>query len=168
MTQTLPPGPKSLPIIQGLRLAFQPISFLEGCARQYGETFMLRMPIGVPFVMFSNPAAIREIFTASDDDLRAGEANIILRPLLGENSLLSLDRPRHTRERRLMLPPFHGERMLTYGETMLAITDTAIERWPLGRPFPIQPEMQAITLEIILRTVFGLAEGETLAALRVL
>jgi cytochrome P450 len=166
MTTALPPGPSTLPIIQGLRFAYRPAAFLEDCARRFGETFLLRMPVGVPFVMFSNPSAIREIFTAGDDDLRAGEANQVLRPLLGDHSLLSLDGPRHTRERRLMLPPFHGERMLAYGAAMQDVTERAVGRWPLGRPFPVQPEMQAITLEVILRTVFGVTDDETLQPLR--
>jgi cytochrome P450 len=164
----LPPGPRSHPFIQGIRYAYQPVRFMEDCARRYGEAFLLRMPVGVPFVVFSNPAAVREIFTAGDDDLRAGEASTELRPLLGENSLLALDGSRHMRERRLMLPPFHGERMLVYGEAMGEATDRAVDRWPLGRPFPVQPEMQAITLEVILRTVFGLADEGTRGRMRTL
>ena len=167
MSSRLPPGPSSHPMIQGLQFAFRPISFLERCARRYGETFLVRLPLGLPFVIFSNPAAIRDIFTASDGDLRAGEANQVIRPLLGDHSLLSLDGTRHTRERRLMLPPFHGERMLGYGDVMRQVAEAAIARWPIGRPFPVHPEMQAITLEVILRTVFGLADGATLDALRV-
>jgi cytochrome P450 len=123
------------------------------------------MPVGTPYVLFTSPAAVREIFTGDEEDLRAGEANFVLRPLLGAHSLLLLDGARHARERRLMLPPFHGERMLAYGETMRTVADQVIERWPLGEPFPIHREMQAITLEIILRTVFGL-EGDTLDGLR--
>jgi cytochrome P450 len=166
MTTTLPPGPSSNPWIQGIRYAYRPVAFLDESARRYGETFTVRMPIGMPFVLFSNPAAIKEILTASDDDLHAGEASAVLHPLLGANSLLAVDGARHTRERRLMLPPFHGERMLAYGETMRDITDTAIDSWPIGRPFPVQHEMQAITLDVILRTVFGLAEPERLALVR--
>src|SRR5439155_229449 len=113
-----------------------------------------------------NPAAIKELLTGDDDALHAGEASAVLHPLLGANSLLAVDGARHTRERRLMLPPFHGERMLAYGETMRDITDAAIDAWPIGRAFPGQDEMQAITLEVILRTVFGLAEPERLALVR--
>ena len=162
----LPPGPALPALLQGIHYAFRPGPFFEACARRYGECFTLRMPVGPPIeVMFSNPEAIRQIFTGNEDELRGGEAFIALQPLLGANSILALDGARHERERRLMMPPFHGERMLAYGETMRAIVDRAIERWPIGRPFPIHPEMQAITLEVILRTVFG-AEGEGLDALR--
>ena len=166
MSATLPPGPSSNRWVQAIRYAYRPVPFLDECARRYGETFSLRMPMGPPFVLFSNPAAIKEILTGDDDALHAGEASAVLHPLLGANSLLAVDGARHTRERRLMLPPFHGERMLAYGETMRDITDAAIDAWPIGRAFPVQDEMQAITLEVILRTVFGLAEPERLALVR--
>jgi cytochrome P450 len=123
------------------------------------------MPVGVPFVMFSAPAAVKEIFTADEEDLRGGEANEVLRPIIGPLSILFLDGTPHERARRLMMPPFHGERMLAYGAVMREIVDAAIDRWPVGRPFPIQTEMQAITLDVILRTVFGV-EGTRMEALR--
>ena len=164
-TASLPPGPTLPPLLQGLQFAFRALPFFETCRRRYGDCFPIRMPFGPPYVLFTAPAAVREIFTGDDDELRAGEANVVLRPLLGVNSLLFLDGDRHARERRLMLPPFHGERMLAYADTMRAITDDVLDHWPVGRPFPIHPEMQAITLEIILRTVFGL-EADALAVLR--
>jgi cytochrome P450 len=117
--------------------------------------------------MFTHPEAIREIFTGDEGDLRGGESSTALRPILGTSTILALDGAHHERQRRLMMPPFHGERMLAYGDTMRAIADRAIERWPIGRAFPVHHEMQAITLEVILRTVFG-AEGPRLDALRVL
>ncbi|TMA30672.1 MAG: cytochrome P450, partial [Deltaproteobacteria bacterium] len=90
----------------------------------------------------------------------------ILGPILGRKSVLVLDGARHRRERRLLMPPFHGERMHLYGLTMREITDRVIDRWTLGRPFPVHREMQAITLDIILRAVFGLDEGAQLGRLR--
>ncbi len=145
----LPPGPALPALLQGIQYAFRPGPFLETCARRYGECFTVRMPVGPPIeVMFSDPEAIRQIFIGNEDELRGGEAFIALQPLLGASSILALDGARHA-----------------YGEAMRAIVDRAIERWPIGRPFPIHPEMQAITLEVILRTVFG-AEGEGLKALR--
>jgi cytochrome P450 len=165
-SRPLPPGPALPALLQGIQYVFWPGPFFEACARRYGECFTLRMPVGPSIeVMFSNPDAIRQIFTGDEDELRGGEAFVALQPLLGAHSILALDGARHQRERRLMMPPFHGERMLAYGETMRAIAERAIEGWPIGRPFPIHPEMQVITLEVILRTVFG-AEGERLDALR--
>lgn len=162
---TLPPGPRSNRFVQGIGYAYRPGTFLDDCARRYGEVFSLRFPVGLPMVFFTSPAAIREIFTAGDE-LPAGKANTIVRPLLGAGSLLVLDGPRHTRERRLMLPPFHGERMLAYGEAMRTIAADAVARWPIGEPFPIHPEMQSITLDVILDTVFGLADGDLRATMR--
>jgi cytochrome P450 family 110 len=162
----LPPGPALPALLQGLQYVFRPGRFFEACARRYGECFTMRMPVGPPImIMFTHPDAIREVFTGNDDELRGGEAFVALQPLLGARSILALDGAHHQRERRLMMPPFHGERMLAYGDTMRAIADRAIDRWPIGRPFPVHREMQAITLEVILRTVFG-AEGEGLDALR--
>jgi len=107
----LPPGPRVPALVQFLHLGFRPIAFLEECDRRYGTPFTLRIPARPPLVMFSDPEAIREIFTGDPELLRAGEANNLLEPMLGQHSLLLLDGPRHLRERRLMLPPFHGERM---------------------------------------------------------
>ncbi len=162
----LPPGPRLPALVQFLHLGFRPIAFLEECDRRYGTPFTLRVPARPPLVMFSDPEAIREIFTGDPERLRAGEANNLLEPMLGQHSLLLLDGPRHLRERRLMLPPFHGERMQAYGRTMREITDRSIDAWPVGRPFPIHEQTQAITLDVILRTVFGLDEGEVLDHLR--
>ena len=98
--------------------------------------------------------------------LHAGEANVILRSVLGGNSILLLDGERHLRERRLMLPPFHGDRMRAYG---LAMRDAALRElatWPLGRAFPIHPGMQTITLDVIVRTILGVGDEARLAPLR--
>ncbi len=162
----LPPGPSAPSLIQLLRSGFRPTAFIEDCARRYGDPFTVRFPASPPIVFFSHPDAIRDIFTGDPEVLRAGRANVDLLPLLGENSLLMLDGRRHLSERRLMLPPFHGERMQAYGLLMAEIADRAIDGWPVGRVFPVQPEMQAITLDVILRAVFGLEEGARLAELR--
>src|SRR5206468_10704206 len=90
----------------------------------------------------------------------------ILGPILGWHSILLLDGERHSRERRLMSPPFHGERMHVYGRLMRELADQVIARWPVGPPFPIHREMQAITLDVILRAVFGVDEGTVFARLR--
>ncbi len=162
----LPPGPRLPAIVQFLHMGFRPTAFLEECARRWGDPFTLHIPARPPLVMFSDPDAIREIFTGDPETLHAGEANSILGPIVGEHSLLLLDGPRHLRHRRLVLPPFHGERMQAYGRIMREITDRAIDAWPVARPFPIHEQTQAITLDVILRTVFGLEEGETLVTLR--
>jgi cytochrome P450/predicted unusual protein kinase regulating ubiquinone biosynthesis (AarF/ABC1/UbiB family) len=162
----LPPGPDTPPLLQAMRWVQWPVPFLEECAQRFGDAFTIRLPGRPPLVMFSHPDAIRELFTGDVEDLRAGEANSILEPLLGKHSLLLLDGAEHLRERRLVQPPFHGERMVSYGATMQEIARRAIDAWPTDRAFAIQPEMQSITLDVILRTVFGLDEGPRLTALR--
>jgi cytochrome P450/predicted unusual protein kinase regulating ubiquinone biosynthesis (AarF/ABC1/UbiB family) len=162
----LPPGPETAPLLQALRWARWPITFLDECRGRFGETFTVRLPGSPPLVLFSHPDAIKDIFTGSEDDLRAGEANVRLEPLLGSSSVLLLDGDEHMRERRLLLPPFHGERMHAYGEAMRDIADRAIDSWPVGEAFPIHGRMQAITLDVILRTVFGMDEGVALERLR--
>ena len=103
-----------------LRWLRNPLPTLEAAARRFGDVFTMRMPMNPPFVVFSDPEAVKDIFTGNPDQLRAGEAAFILESVLGEHSLLLLDGQKHLRERRLMLPPFHGERMRSYGEAMEA------------------------------------------------
>jgi len=143
-----------------------PLPFLDECVARFGETFTLRFPSAPPIVMFSDPDAIKTIFTGDEEDLRAGEANYRLEPILGKHSLLILDGREHLRERRLLQPPFHGDRMLAYGAVMRDIAAAAVNRWPTGRPFAVHPEMQGVTLDVILRTVFGLDEGPAKRDLR--
>ena len=162
----VPPGPRLPAIVQLFNWLYQPIPFMEGCARRYGDCFTVRFPGNPPLVFFTDPEAVREIFTGDPERLPAGETRIILRPLVGQHSLLLLDGARHRHQRRLMMPPFHGERMQAYGEVMREITDRVIEGWPAGRPFPLQPQMQKITLDVILRTVYGIDEDTDLRRLR--
>jgi len=132
----------------------------------YGTPVTLRLPGSPAVVAFDDAEANKQIFRGAADDLHAGEANEPLRPIVGSNSLLLLDGSRHLRERRLLLPPFHGERMTRYGEVMRDVTLDSMSRWPLDQVFSIQPHNQAITLDIILRTVFGVGEGPRRDALR--
>src|SRR3954452_945717 len=111
------------------------------------------------FVMVFDPAVVRQVFQAPPDRLRAGEANAVLGPLLGSRSVLLLDGAEHLRQRKLMLPPFHGKRLQAYAEVMEEAADRAIDGWPVGKPFELMPSMQLLTLEVIMRTVFGLEDG---------
>jgi cytochrome P450/predicted unusual protein kinase regulating ubiquinone biosynthesis (AarF/ABC1/UbiB family) len=164
--EALPGGPDAPPLFQALRWVQWPLPLMDECAARFGDVFTLRLPSSPPIVMFSHPDAIKTIFTGDEEDLRAGEANFRLEPILGRQSLLLLDGKEHLRERRLLQPPFHGDRMLAYGAVMRDITAEAVGRWPLGRPFAIHPEMQGVTLDVILRTVFGLDEGPAKRDLR--
>jgi cytochrome P450 family 135 len=144
----------------------QPLQTLEYCQARYGDIFTYRLPYEGRWVFVSDPEAIKQVFTGDPRLLHAGEANIVLLPVLGEHSVLLLDEPAHMKERKLMLPPFHGKRMKAYGEVMTRVATEEIDRWPSDRPVRMRPRMQAMTLEIILRAVFGVDEGERLNRLR--
>jgi cytochrome P450 family 135 len=155
----LPPGPSApKPVLIG-RFLLQPTSFLDHCQSRYGDYFTLRLPNRTS-VITSDPEAVKTVFTGDSDHLLAGRSNAILQPLLGDRSVLLLDGREHLRQRRLLLPPFHGERMQAYAETMREVAEREVATWPQGRSFAVQPSMQAITLEVILRTVFGLSGEE--------
>jgi cytochrome P450 len=162
----LPPGPRLPAVVQALHIASRPTGFLDDCALRFGDCFVIRFPGAPPIVTFSHPDAIRQIFTADGETLRPGEANLVLGPLLGGRSLLLLDAGRHLEERRLMTPPFHGERMQAYANVMSAVINRAIASWPLGRPFSFHREMQSVTLEVIVRAVFGIDAGGNSRRLR--
>lgn len=140
--------------------------FLYACQDRYGDVFRLKIAGEGTWVMLADPEAIKQVFTGDPKVFHAGEGNAILEPLLGPYSLLVLDEKPHMSQRRLLLPPFHGERMQAYGETMAEIAAAEIERWPAETPYALRPRMQALTLEIILRTVFGVGDGESLGELR--
>jgi cytochrome P450 len=118
------------------------------------------------WVMLADPDHVRQVFTGDPKIFHAGEANAILRPVLGPNSVLTLDEQPHLRQRKLLLPPFHGERMQRYGEVMREVAEREIADWPQGEPLRLWPRMQAVTLEVIMRAVFGMEEGARLDRLR--
>jgi len=143
-----------------------PIPFLESCRRRFGDVFTVRFVFG-DVVFITDPALIKAVFRGDPDVLHAGEANAApLESLMGRNSVLLLDGPEHIRQRKLMLPSFHGDRMSRYGELIREITEAEVERWPVGKPFALRPRTQAITLEVIMRAVFGIQDAERLNHLR--
>lgn len=158
-------GPQMPALLQGIQIIARPTEFFEACARRYGPNFVVRFPNNRPLFLISDPDAIKAIFAGDPDQLRAGENNIVLKPIVGANSLLLLDGQRHRRDRKLMMPMFHGERMRAYGQTMLEIVTRQIDAWPVGREFSFHAQMQVLTLEIILATVFGVRD-QAIAPLR--
>jgi cytochrome P450 len=163
---SLPAGPSTPPAIQVLRWIRTPFRVLDHCHAKFGDNFTLRlpqMPRGI--VIVSDPLAVKDVFGLGPDEGHAGKANFVLKPVVGEHSLLLLDGAEHLRQRKMILPAFHGERMHAYGRTMLEATHDSIDTWPLGRAFPVHKPMQAITLQVILRTVFGVEEGPRFAEL---
>ncbi|HEY4026058.1 MAG TPA: cytochrome P450 [Candidatus Dormibacteraeota bacterium] len=163
---TLPPGPRLPAWLQTILWFAWPAGFLERCARRHGDVFTLRLALGPPTVMVSEPRLVERVLGLTADAASAGEENAVLAPLLGERSVLMLDGPEHVRQRRLLLPFFHGERMRGQAGAIAAITAAEVRRWPLHRPFPLLPRMREVTFEVILRVVFGLEDSAALPELR--
>ena len=157
---TLPDGPKTLPFLQLIQWIANPLALLETSRQRYGDPFTLRLGSFAPLVFFSNPQAIQEIFTAQPNQFDTGRANGILRPLIGDQSLMLLDGDRHQRQRRLLTPPFHGDRMKSYGQLIYDITSLVINQWTIGEPFAVRSSMQDISFQVILQAIFGLNEGQ--------
>jgi cytochrome P450 len=163
----LPPGPRLHRSLQTLGFMFGGRRYLDACRRRYGPAVTMSTIFDSPFVMVFDPALVKQVFQGSNEQLHAGEANALLGALLGQRSVLVLDGGEHLRHRRLMLPPFHGDRMRRYEEAMLAATDHEIDgEWPVGEPFPILPSMQALTLQVVMRAVFGFDPGPAEEELR--
>src|SRR4051812_28436658 len=162
----LPPGPNWPPMLQTAAWIARPGPFMERATRRFGDAFTVRLAQVGTFVFTTDPGTLKTVFTTGPDWLRAGEANVALEPVLGSRSVLLLDGAEHIRQRRLMLPPFHGERLRGYEQLIGEIAEDEMRQWPSGGPLTLQPRMQAITLEIILRVVFGMDRGPRLVQLR--
>lgn len=157
----LPDGPQTDPRLQMVQWVASPLGYLDANARKYGDSFTAHLGSRFgAFVFFSHPQAIQEILTADARLFDAGRANGILMPLVGDNSILLLDGDRHKQERKLLMPPFHGDRMPTYGKLIVEITRQVMEQWRIGQPFRVRAATQEITMRVILNAVFGLSEGE--------
>jgi cytochrome P450 family 135 len=154
----LPPGPPLPTVLSTLIWFTRPLLLLERCQARYGDMFTLRIAHINRLVFLSDPDAVKQVFTGDPRLLHAGEANRILAPVLGRNSLLLLDESPHIEQRKLMLPPFHGSRMKGYGDLMASIAAAEVERWQPGEQLSLLPRMQAVTLEIIVRAVFGVED----------
>jgi len=135
---------------------------MEQCALRFGDCFTLKLLNNPTIVLVRDPRTIKAVFTGNASVLHAGETARILEPLLGRHSLLLLDGTRHLRERRLMLPPFHGARMKTYADVMRHAAQRMTDQWLDGHEVNLQAEFQQLTLDIIMRTVFGIEEAELL------
>src|SRR5215469_5880525 len=159
-SRAFPGGPRYPRIVQAVLWLKQPTWFLGHCSRTYGDVFTMRLPLGTDLVHITSPELVKDVFGGSDDVLRAGEANAtLLEPLLGPHSVLILDGPEHLRQRKLILPAFHGDRMRAWEAAVRDITRAEIARWPAAQPFALRPSMQAITLDVIVRVVFGVDVG---------
>jgi cytochrome P450 len=163
----LPPGPSAPPALQTWEWLARPTVLLRRSAAHYGVPFTLRTSwTDAPMVVVSDPADVRTVFTAPPGVLTAGESSSFIEPFVGSNSILILDGEAHLRQRKLMLPPFHGDRMRAHRELIARLAAAEVERWREGVPFATHPRMQALTLDVIMRVVFGAELPELRAAIR--
>jgi cytochrome P450 len=162
----LPPGPRTPAIYNTLTWILSPAKMLERLLPLYGDIFTLESAIFGTEVIVTRPDLLKQVFTGDPDVFHAGESNQPFEPFVGATSLLLLDGREHLATRRMMLPPFHGERMRSYTKGMYEVSARAFDAWGPGQRIGLHAAMQRITLEIILRTVMGLEEGPDFVALR--
>ena len=163
---SLPPGPSAPPAVQTARWLFRPIGFLDACRRRHGDAFSVKfLGFQTPMVVISDPDSIRALYTSRENGLPPGRS-FALEPIMGARSVLLLEGDEHLSRRKAMLPPFHGERMRAYESLIADAVNADIDRWPLRERFTIHPRMQAVTLEVILRAVFGVSDPARLERLR--
>jgi cytochrome P450 family 135 len=146
----MPPGPNLPRLVQTVGFMMAAPWFIDACRRRYGDAVTFRTLFDERFVMVFSPALLKELFQGPPEQLRAGEANVMLGPLVGERSVLLLDGAEHLRHRRLLLGPFHGHRMQAFADAMRRATDLEIDSWPVGEPFPLLPSMQSLTLRAMI------------------
>ncbi len=155
----LPPGPRMPAILQTLVWALAPTALLDHCFRTHGEAFTLTFaPSGRRFVLVSDPAAVKTVLTAPPEAAPSAAADSPIASILGPSSVITLVGAEHMRQRKLLLAPFHGERMRAYEDTIVSATERSMASWPIGRPMRLATRTRAITLEVILRAVFGVQD----------
>ena len=155
-------GPGAPAYLNGAALMLAERPLLRRWRERYGNVFAIPTPVYRPLVIVADPAEAKRVFTADPASAHAGEANRLLEPIMGPRSVLVLDEGAHLHQRKLLLPPLHGRRMLVYGDLMREVTEDEIDGWPLGGAFPLHPSMQRITLRVILRAIFGIEDGDRL------
>ena len=162
----LPPGPRAPAVVNLARLAQRPLESLTGWRRRYGDAVTVPLPIFGTGVYLSDPDAIRELFTGDQSDLRAGEANSPLSPILGDRSVLILDGREHLRQRKLLLPPFAGSAVQSFRSVIREVAEAEVESWQPGAEFVMRDRMRVLTFDVICRAVFGVFERERIERLR--
>ncbi len=165
-SKKLPDGPKAPPLIQTIQGLLWPIESLEASRDRYGDIFTSRSIGFNPIVVLSHPQAMQTIFTADPNLFDSGTGNWIVQPMVGDNSMVLLDGPPHQRQRRMLTPPFHGERMRAYGQLIGDLTQQVMGQHDVDAPFCIRSSAQEISLRVILSAVFGLEDGERYQQLR--
>ena len=151
--------PPTIPLpraIQVLRFNQRQIEFVFRARRELGDVFRMRGTVGGDPVITAHPDHVRSLFVAKPEQAPSLTGESPLRPIVGPNSVLTAIGERHMRQRKLLLPPFHGDAIDRYTRMIATVAEREIERWPLGRPFALAPRMQAITLDVIMSGIFGI------------
>ncbi len=163
----LPPGPRLPALLQSMLLMRFRHQFVPAMHRHYGEVFTIRLvPKGAPLVLFTRPEHAKEIFAGDPEVFHAGKGNAILGPIMGEHSLLLQDGAEHRRARKLLMPAFNGAALRRYRSVVTELAKDEVGHWQPGTPFRTLERMNALTLEVILRVVFGVTDEQRLAELR--
>ena len=164
----LPPGPRMPATLQALGWSRRALPFMEGCQKRYGDIFTLRIRHAGTWVVLCDPEDVRRVFTADPARLGVSMANTLLEPLLGRRSVVLLDEPDHMPRRKVMLRKLQGRGAERYGETILEVARAEAAGWPVGEPLQLWPRMQSISLEVVMRVVFGDTDTEPMRHLRAL
>ena len=153
----LPPA-RTLPrFAQTAWFGLRPIEFNLKSLAHFGDVWQISLLSRKdPFVVTSHPDHVESLFKAKPDDAPSITGDSPLRPILGPSSVLTSVGERHMRQRKLLLPPFHGESVQRYVEMISTVAEREIDRWPVGEPFALAPRMQAVTLDVIMSGIFGI------------
>jgi cytochrome P450 family 135 len=163
----LPPGPRTPAAAQTIEWVARPTDLMRRSAARYGEPFTLRtLWADAPMVLVSDPETVKRVYAAPEDVLRGGASSTVLEPFAGPSSILLTGGEAHMRQRKLMLPPFHGKRMEEHRATVAALAEAEVARWTPGRPLRTLPRMQDLTLDVILRVVLGAPDLRLRAEIR--
>src|SRR2546423_7892933 len=162
----LPPGPRTPAFLNTARFTRRPLALLREWQSRYGDVFTVRLTGFGTGVYVADPDAIRELFTGDQSDLRAGEANSFMEPVLGAHSVLVLDGSEHLRQRKLLLPPFQGSQVAGFREVIRDVAERELHGWRPGATIVLRPRMRALTFEVICRAVFGVTSPERVERLR--
>jgi cytochrome P450 len=153
----MPPGRRQRRVVQTMRFVAGPMQTNLTAHREFGDVWQIRLlSRREPFVVTCHPDHVKSLFTATPADAPSLTGESPLRPILGPNSVLTSVGERHMRQRKLLLPPFHGEAVQRYAEMITRVAEREIDSWPVGRPFALAPRMSAITLDVIMGGVFGI------------
>src|SRR4051812_2361644 len=163
---TLPPGPKLPTAVQTVLFMAAKTWAAQRWQHRYGDVFALRIAPAGDAVVLARPEHIREVFAGPADTFHAGEGNAILGPIMGEHSVLLLDEDKHLASRKRVMAAFHGESMKSWGVVVEQVAAEVVDSWPVGEPFAVHQHMNDISLEVIMRIVFGVSDGPRMKRMR--